>query len=223
MIKSKWPLCLAGACTLLVGTVSHGQEPDSPRPAAVTRSIPAGASSFLLERLQNEGKEGDFFVHVWGAPRPNTSDSLNRYNRFTYSPFCVDIFSVRPAANGEAIWRLVTSAVYGATDPPLSIKAHWLHPADKRGHVFDIISNNGAPGLSTIHTVMVWDKGFEESNAPPVPQTFVSGGLGGGTLQQDFEGVDERGYLIIRSIDSFAGQVKSTQTFKWNGARFSAG
>jgi hypothetical protein len=70
---------------------------------------------------------------------------------------------------------------------------------------------------------LVWDKGFGPESTAPTPQVFASGGSGGGNISQDFGGVDARGLMTVKSVDSYAGRAISTTVYHWDGAKFSAG
>jgi hypothetical protein len=191
-------------------------------PAEVSATLPAATKTFLLQRASLGPDGADVLVHIWGATRPNRADSLNRYNRFASSPFCIDIFTWKLGAGNHLRWHLTSSAAYIATDLPSLLRTHWLHPAIKQGPVLEVVSSNGAPGVSTVHTLLVWDKGFQEGYPSPSPQLFFSGGLGGGTIMQKFDEVDALGTMAVKSIDSYVGQVKSVTTFRWDGRSFRA-
>lgn len=91
-------------------------------------------------------------VHIWGDVRPNAPDSGNSYDQYSASPFCVDVFAPRLDERKHWGWHLVSSAAYVDASPPAAIVTHWLYPAKKRGPILEIVSGNGAPGVSTEHT-----------------------------------------------------------------------
>lgn len=190
-------------------------------PAAVRATMPRGAKSFLMQRLPLGYKGTPRLVHIWAVTRPRTPES-NQYSSYTDSPFCVDIFEPRLDSKKRWGWHFLTSASYIDQDEPVAIVTHWLRPATKQGPVLEIISGNGAPGVSIVHRVLAWENGFGGGYSPPTPQTFESGGSGGGLIEQSFDGVDERGYMTITSRNSFGGKTISTTVSRWNGEQFVA-
>ena len=189
-------------------------------PADVRALLPRGATSFLCERLLLGPKGTKMLVHVWGAVRPNRPDSNDGYSEFSPSPFCLDIFEPVQTSNTRWGWHLLCSASYMDSTGPCAMIAHWLHPAKKQGPVLEIISGNGAPGVSTLHTLFVWNEGFQEGCVSPLPQEFDSGGTGGGLISQDFGKVDKRGTMTIVTTNSYNGRVVDVTTRGWNGDRF---
>ncbi|RYX84535.1 hypothetical protein EON83_09285 [bacterium] len=189
-------------------------------PAEVRNYLPKGTTSFLAKRLPIGYRGAMRFVHIWGAVRQNTLDEGNSYNRYAESPFCVDVFEPLLNAQKRWKWHRVTSASYVDGAPPTQVLPHWLRPATQQGPVLEIISSNGAPGISTMHTVFVWDKGLRESYPAPTPQVFGSGGSGGGLVQQLFDRSDERGYMTITTKNFYGDKVLSTVSSRWEGDRF---
>jgi len=189
-------------------------------PRDVKAYLPQGGTSFYGERLPIGSNATKMFVHIWAATRPNTPDSMNSYNRFSDSPFCVDIFAPQLDGQKRWGWHLVSSAVYMDANKPLAVKTYWLEPTKKQGPVLQIVSSNGAPGVSTIHTLLAWDRGFQTGLSSPTPQLFSSGGQGGGMLTVNFDKVDERGKMKIVVENSYADKIQSTESYQWNGRHF---
>lgn len=92
--------------------------------------------------------------------------------------------------------------------------------------MLEILSSNGAPGASgehtlfAKHTLFVWDKGYGEGTAAPTPRRFSSGGSGGGDISPHFDQVDERGTMMVTSVDSFGSKTHSITRYRWDGERF---
>jgi len=189
-------------------------------PFDVRAMLPRGATSFLCERLPVGPKGMKMLVHVWGAVRAKVPGSNDGYSAFSPSPFCVDVFEPLLKSNKTWGWHLVSSASYTDSTEPGAIIPHWLQPAKKQGPVLEIISGNGAPGVSTYHTLFVWDEGFREGYEAPVPQEFSSGGSGGGLISQKFDGVDQHGLMTVVSTNSFGNRILDVTTHGWNGERF---
>lgn len=195
--------------------------PNAVMPAEVRAYMPRGAQSFLRERVPLGYKGTTRFIHIWGITRPRTPES-NQYSSYDDSPFCMDIFEPRLNSKKRWEWHFLCSASYVDQDEPAALVTHWLRPATKQGPVLEIISSSGAPGVSTTHRILTWQDGFGEGYSPSPPQSFGSGGSGGGLIEQSFSGVDERGYMTITSRNSFAGKTISTAISRWNGELFVA-
>ena len=210
---------LASILCLASSAVPAFAAPKPALPSSVRAFLPGGATSFLCERLMIGPDATKMLVHVWGAMRFKFPDSNNPYNHFFASPICVDIFAPRLDEKKRWGWHLVSSASYIDATSPVAIIPHWLDPSKKQGAVLEIISGNGAPGVSTYHTLLVWPKSFEETYHAPVPQTFGSGGSGGGSIRQTF-GVDQKGQLIITEVNAFGGRAPLMTRYRWNGERF---
>ncbi len=213
-------VCMAtGALSTIVSAVPIKNQ-TTLLPNDVKAYLPQGATSFYAERLPIGPNATKMFVHIWAAIRPNTLDSMNAYNRFSDSPFCVDIFVPVLDEKQRWGWHLASSAVYMDANSPLAVKTYWLNPSKKQGPVLQIVSSNGAPGVSTMHRLLVWDKGFQTGDSAPEPQLFSSGGSGGGIIAVKLDGVDERGLMKITVENSFADKIQSIETYHWNGKRF---
>ncbi len=195
--------------------------PKTALPPAVRVFLPKGATSFLCERLPIGPNGTKMLVHIWGAMRANTADSDNSYQEFSSSPLCVDVFEPRLDERKQWGWHLVSSAAYLDETRPTNIVTHWLVPAKKQGAVLEILSGTGAPGLSTYHTLLVWENPFEAGSLSPTPQRFSSGASGGGSVYQTF-GVDGSGQLTITAVNAYGGKILSSDVLRWNGERFAS-
>ncbi len=207
-------LVLASSSALLA-PVSASQS--ASLPTEVRAKLPRGATSFLCERLPIGPQGTKMLVHVWGAVR---SAQPRGYSPYLDSPFCVDVFEPVQRSKGRWGWHLVSSAAYTDSTQPRAVVPHWLRPAKKQGPVLEIISGNGAPGVSTYHTLLAWNEGFREGYSAPVPQEFSSGGSGGGLISQKFDQLDSRGYMTIVTENSFGNRILDVTTYGWNGSRF---
>ena len=117
-------------------------------------------------------------------------------------------------------WHLLSSGAYVDASPPEDIATYWLHPAKKQGPILEIFSGNGAPGVSTEHTLFVWNHELEENYDASDPQRFDSGGTGGGNMSITLDQVDTQGATMVTSVDSYDGKINHTTRYHWNGDRF---